>query len=293
MNTSKLTDEIFAIIKSCYKILTNKEVIEEIQKVYPDFTANPCWVKNILRRYNIQRTAEDHKNVTKRLVELGVKKKALEKGHITRGSRVVGEVYFMSFQKKPHNWYIITPKGPRVYAKYLYKKHFGKIPYLSKVEWIDLNKKPTIDNIRVVPKDMGQMKIGSTCKWIHEGHLREFIKTGPAKFELLLPYIWRQAGREIIPGMWIAKIDPDGPAVIENLQMIRSYAIDSGAQNLSDWFIKMVLTKRGFKPEDITEEDIKFQRTILELKRAIKENDEHSRSNSSDPSMEGPSTEHD
>jgi len=269
----KLTFPVIDFIASNYKVLPNKEIFEIVTQMFPDVKLELKHIGAVCEVYQYIRTPEDMSVIMNRLVETGVKRKALLTGHITRGTAQDGDIRFKLHSGR-WQWVIKQNGLWRKYAKYLWRLHKKETPKNYRAEWIDPQKPLTIDNLHLVKNNVEKFLIGDVTTWLHEGKRREIIKVGSGEYRLLLPYLWRQNYGEIPPGQWVAKIDPNKPTTIENLYLTHDKTIGEGSKNLEDWYIIGLLTKgkdETFKEAIKNDPDrINIKRKLIEASRIIK-----------------------
>jgi len=289
-------EEVLLYVKDNFRKMANREMAIKLNEMGYSFMREKD-ISIIIYHHQLVRTEADRKFIRSQPYYKQIKLAAIYKAHETRSPKIGAIVY--GDWKKRKQWLIKLDQAKyRPYAKYLWEQTHGHIPFGMRVDWIDENAPLTVDNLQLIKYVKETIPIGGITAWKHDGKKRELIKTGEGEYQLLLPYLWRKHKGEIPPGMWVEKINPDGPSEIENLQLTRVTVFDEGVKNLTDWYVVGVINRHVIDPN--TKEDnrkdqalINMMRKSIELKRAIKaienEQQQSARGSSSDNEMEGTS----
>lgn len=263
--------EAIDFVKANYRTMGNKQLTEAIRAlgvVIGDRTVN-----YILYEYRLIRTPEERAFLVSELVRLGIKRNAVYKMHKTKGSLKVGDIGFRKYVTS-YRWVIkVAPKKFRILQYWLWEKAGRTIDKSHHLEWIDENGPHTIDNIKVVKTNRNEKPPGWVYKWLHEGVIREYVKLANGNIILHETYLWCLHRGEVPPGYYVAKIDPEKPIEIDNLELRNTSQYAKGATELPDWWVAGTINHGLSKEEKeklLQDKDaIEIQRLRIELRRQI------------------------
>lgn len=269
---------IHQYVRDKFRTTPDTEILAFLRLKYPSTIFPDHFVGRLRNELGLKRSEADLRKVMDRLVATGVKKRAVKKGYDT-SSRAKRPAVAQRTHNGKRDWYIRLGRGKyKKYALWLWEQEHG--PFTNAVftaTWIDPNGPLTIDNVKKIYKDKKAIPIGTVTTWLHEGKYREVIKLDEGKYELYLPYLWRKHYGEIPPGKHVAKINPDLPTTIENLQLTYSDFLEKGVVNLDDWYIAATIKNlnRDLSEETLqimtsSKEQLQLQRKKIELAREIK-----------------------
>lgn len=277
-------------VKANFRTMPNKMVYENLQALGFIVSRHVC--VSIMNKHDLKRTPEDLKAIMKVLVNTGVKRNAIIKGHKeSRDSLKDGEVGFRWHGDNRKIWVIkLAPGQYRNYLYYVWEQANRYVPSKHHLEWIDDSAPLTIDNIRVVKNNIHEQEIGQITTRPRLGRMREYIKTGPDQFLLHETYVWQQNHGEIPNGYHVAIKNPEKPITIDNLELRHNSRIAEGAANLLDWWVAGTINK-GLSPEAKAAlrqdaDTLEIQRLRLELSRELKSKHGNARGNTPGPSTD-------
>lgn len=290
----KIRNEVEQYIIDNYGTLSNKELCENLRALYPNDEITIYTPRFILFKNKLKRTKEERSFLMEKLVAAGVKRDAVIKQHKDSGKgKKVGDLFWSRYSNSKEKILLIY-LGVRKWKPYkiwLWEQTYGKVPNTHCIILKDPNAPITIDNLEMIKKGAPtKFKIGDILIWKRLGVYREYIKTGPDKYELYMPYLWKLNGREIPPGQYVTKKDPNAPTTIDNLEcrLVES-GIVVGNRTLPEWVLLNHCTKSKEIKEHLKQmpEVLAVIKKNIQLKKQAKEYARKSENNE----LEGTSSE--
>lgn len=178
-------------LRENYRIKTNREMIEDLNSMYPGQNFKSLGLRHILKKHHLIRTPAEVRAVKERETLTGFRKEVGKKVSISRTVYKVGDIFWWEHLQE---WAIkVAKRKYKIYRIYVWEQHYGPIKKGYYVTLKDKEKPITIDNLRLVSKaeyaiqsaiDLTDAWVIGTMMYGKDPALREVFKSVPAFVEM-------------------------------------------------------------------------------------------------------------